>query len=283
MFVSAEIRLKDSPISGVSALSDNDSMPVSRGFTRPKGFKSGVNKSAQSAYNKVVAEITVSEELAKSAFITYLYNAVAAPVRKIGGSGELMLGEERAVLKLTAERAEKQLRQFLGEKIAEIIDIGYKYAFLEEKLHVCLPEREKRLLAAALIAADLEGDCAFIRRKLEGTEEFCIDGFYRFRLAALQEKWSKILDYIPQGFSVNDLKHFCEFLVGESNRKIYVKGNAVFAENFVPLRRSRLTGKEDLETEIMLSDAGFVYCLGKIESSTEDFLQKYYAERTVFS
>ncbi len=230
-----------------------------------------------------MADITVSEELRNSAFITYLYNAVAAPVRKLGGSGELILGEERAILKLSVGRAERDLKNFLAEKIAEIVDIGYKYAYLEENLHVCLPEREKRLLAAALIAADLEGDCAFIRRKLEGTENFCIDGYYRFRLTPLKEKWGKILDYIPHGFSMSDLKHFCEFLVGESSRKIYVKGNAVFAENFVPLRRSRLTGKEDLETEIMLSDAGFVYCLGKVEGSTEDFLKKYYAERTVFS
>ncbi len=230
-----------------------------------------------------MAEITVSEELAKSSYITYLYNAVAGPLRRIGGRGELALEGERAVLRLTTERAEKELRKALGEKIAEIVDIGYKYAYLGKNLHVCLGEREKRLLSAALIAADYEGDCAFIGRKLEGMEEYCIDGFYHFRLGALREKWGKILDYIPQGFSANDLKHFCEFLVGESRRKVYVKGSAVFGENFAPLRRSRLTGKEDPETEIMLSDAGYVYCLGKVESSVEDFLQKYYAERTVFS
>lgn len=230
-----------------------------------------------------MTEITVSEELEHSSYITYLYNAVAGPVKRIGGRGELALSGERAVLKITAERAEKELRRFLCEKIAEIVDIGYKYTFLGKNLYVCLPERERRLLAAALIAADFDGDCAFIRRKLEGTEEYCIDGFYRFRLAALRDKWSKILNYIPQGFSSSDLKHFCDFMVGESKRKIYVKGNAVFGENFMPLRRSRLTGKEDPETEIMLSDAGFVYCLGEVESSIEDFLQKYYAERTVFS
>ncbi len=262
-------------------------MPRPARFTRRRAKsapkKTRVNKSAESAYNKVVAEITVSEELCKSAYITYLYNAVAAPVRRAGGRGELLLGGERAVLKLTAENAEKQLREYLCEKIAEIIDIGYKYTFLCENLHVCLAERERRLLSAALIAADFDGDCAFIRRKLDGTAEYCIDGFYRFRLSALREKWGKILDYIPLSFSASDLKHFCDFLVGESKRKIYIKGNAVFGENFMPLRRSRLTGKEDLETEIMLSDAGFVYCLGKVESSVEDFLQKYYAERTVFS
>lgn len=230
-----------------------------------------------------MAEIIVSEGLEKGPYITYLYNALAAPLKKIGGRGDLAFGGERAVLRIVVERGEKELRSYLNEKIAEIIDIGYKYTFLGENLHVCLAAREKRLLSAALIAADFDGDCAFIRRKLEGTEEYCIDGFYRFRLGALRDKWGKILDYIPQGFSAVDLKHFCDFLVGESKRKIYVKGNVVFGENFMPLRRSRLTGKEDAETEIMLSDAGFVYCLGEVESSIEDFLQKYYAERTVFS
>ncbi len=71
--------------------------------------------------------------------------------------------------------------------------------------------------------------------------------------------------------------------MGESKSKIYLKGNTVFGENFLPLRRSRLTGEEDLETEILLSDAGFVYCLGDVEDSVGDFLQKYYAERAIFS
>lgn len=88
---------------------------------------------------------------------------------------------------------------------------------------------------------------------------------------------------MPDGFGTGDLTKFCEFLVGESRNKIYLKGNTVFGENFIPLKRSRLTGEEDTETEIMLSDAGFVYCLGEVEESLGDFLQKYYAERAIFS
>ena len=242
-----------------------------------------VNKSPQSAYNKFVSEITVSERLDKSAYITYLYNTLSDVLSRTGGRGELQLGEERATLRIVSGREDEQLKKRLDERIAEIIGIGYKYAFLGERLRVCLSSREKRLLSAALIAADFEGDKAFIRRKLEGTERYSIDGFYHFRLGALREKWSKIVDYIPEGFSSADLKRFCDFLVGESRRKIYVKDGAVFGENFMPLRRSRLTGQEDTETEIMLSDAGFVYCLGEVEASVEDFLQKYYAERAVFS
>ncbi len=228
-----------------------------------------------------MSEITVTERLEKSAYITYLYNALAEPLFRAGGKVELVFGEERAALHIKQES--KGIEGLLVDKIAEIIGIGYKYSFLGEQLKVCLSRREKRLLSAALIAADFEGDRAFIRRKLAGAAEYSIDGFYFFRLGALREKWMKIVDYIPEGFSSSDLKRFCDFLVGESRRKIYVKGSEVFAENFMPLKRSKLTGEEDTETEIMLSDAGFVYCLGEVEAGVEDFLQKYYAERAVFS
>lgn len=228
-------------------------------------------------------EIIVSERLSKSANITYLYNALSEPLVRTGGRGELLFSEERAALRIFIAREKEEIFNLLQGLIAEIIGIGYKYAYLQEKLSVCLSRREKRLLAAALIAADFDSDSVYIRRRLAGARQYTIDGFYDFRLRVLREKWSKIIDYIPEGFSSSDLKRFCEFLVGESKRKIYVKGKYVFGENFMPLRRSKLTGEEDIETEIMLSDAGFVYCLGQVEHSLEDFLQKYYAERAVFS
>ncbi len=204
-------------------------------------------------------------------------------INAAGGTGELQLSGERAVLRLCLKADSPDFRAFLREKIAEILGIGYKYRFLRDRISVCLSRRETKLLCAALIAADLDGDKAYIRQKLGSGEEYSIDGFYSFRLTALREKWQKIVDYVPSGFSVRDLKQFCDFLVGESRRKIYVKGNAVFGENFAPLRRSRLLGEDDIETEIMLADAGFVYCLGRVEDSVSDFLQKYYAERAVFS
>ena len=230
-----------------------------------------------------MSEITVSERREKSAYITYLYNTLSDALSRIGGRGELLFGEERTALRLQYSCEDEDFESLLFERIAEVIGIGYKYTFLGERLKVSLSRKEKRILAAALIAADFEGDKTFMRRKLEHSAHVSIDGFYNFRLKSLREKWSKIIDYIPESFSSPDLKRFCDFLVGESSRKIYVKGKYVFGENFLPLRRSRLTGEEDIETEIMLSDAGFVYCLGDVDSSVEDFLQKYYAERAVFS
>lgn len=242
-----------------------------------------VNKSQISAYNKVVEEITVSDEAAHSLYITYLYNALSGTLSRLNCSGELMLGE-RAVLRLRVQKeALMEVRDALAEKITEVVGVGYKYAYLSERVKTCLGGREKKLLCAALIAADYEGDRVYIRRKIAEKGEFSIDGFYSFRLGALRDKWQRIVEYVPESFGGSDLKQFCDFLVGESKNKIYLKGNTVFGENFVPLRRSRLTGEEDAETEIMLSDAGFVYCLGEVEERLSDFLQKFYAERAIFS
>lgn len=241
---------------------------------------SSINKLCGFAYNKGVEEVVVTDGSARSSFITYLYNAVLSEIVCAGGGGELVFGEERTAFRMRLTEGREDV---VKERLAEILGIGYKYAYLKEKLHACLPKRERKLLIAALIAADYEGDKAYIRSKIGDLGEFAIDGFYTFRLGSLREKWTRIIDYIPEGFSSQDLKKFCEFLVGESKNKIYLKGRAVFGENFAPLRRSRLTGEEDVETEIMLSDAGFVYCLGEVEEGTHDFLQKYYAERAIFS
>lgn len=239
-----------------------------------------INNSRRAAYNKGVEEIVVTESKERSSYVTYIYNALMSEIVRCGGKGELFFGEERTALRLVLSPAlEKQLRNIL----AEIIGIGYKYEFLRRNLHVALSKREKKLLSAALIAADFEGDKAYILRKLSPSCEYAVDGIYAFRLAALREKWLHILNYIPNGFSSADLKQFCEFLVGESRHKIYLKDGAVFGENFTRLSRSRLMGEENPETEIILSDAGFVYCLGEVDAALCDFLQKYFAERAIFS
>ena len=239
-----------------------------------------INNSHATAYNNVVEELVITERKSKSSYITYLYNALMNEVVRVGGKGELFFSQERTILKLHLSPALH--RQMLGV-LAEILGIGYKYEFLKENLRVSLSKREKKLLAAALIAADFEGDKSYILARLPKTGEYALDGIYAFRLVALREKWQHILSYIPGSFSSADLTQFCEFLVRESRHKIYLKDGAVFGENFARLKRSCLMGEENAETEIILSDAGFVYCLGEVEVSLGDFLQKYFAERAIFS
>lgn len=235
-----------------------------------------------STYNKLVEEITVSDDKAHSAYITYLYNRLAEEVLRAEGSA-LLHFDDRAALHIKLNRDAARVQSALQREIAEVLGVGYKNKYLEERLAVSLSKRESKLLRAALIAADCEGDAAYIRRKITPSSEYAIDGIYNFRLGRLREKWDKIIGYVPAGFSSVDLTRFCEFLVGESRNKIYLRDNVVFGENFAPLRRSRLTGEEDIETEILLSDAGFVYCLGDVTEELSDFLQKYYAERAIFS
>ena len=227
-------------------------------------------------------EITISDEKKHSSYITYLYNRLADMIVKAGGSTMLHFND-RTVLEMKLPRHIETVRAKLVYEIAEIIGVGYKNHYLEEHLSASLSKRENKLLRAALIAADREGDGAYIRRKITPVSDYAIDGIYNFRLARLREKWDKIISYVPSSFSSVDLTRFCEFLVGESRNKVYLKDNQVFGENFTLLRRSRLTGEEDIETEIMLSDAGFVYCLGEVSEELVDFLQKYYAERAIFS
>ena len=224
--------------------------------------------------------LLITERKDRSSYVTYIYNALMNDVIRVGGKGELFFGEERTALRLNLSPA---LKKRLFQVLAEILGIGYKYEFLRENLQVALSKREKKLLSAALIAADFEGDKSYILGRLPKTNEYAIDGIYAFRLAALREKWQHILSYIPKGFSSADLTQFCEFLVRESRHKIYLKDGAVFGENFTRLSRSKLMGEENPETEIILSDAGFVYCLGEVEVSLGDFLQKYFAERAIFS
>lgn len=231
-----------------------------------------------------MGEITVSEQPERGSYITYLYNTLSERMRRMRASASLEFNGERSLLRVSfGADVDRELFSLLHGRIAEVVAVGYKYEFLTKRVNVCLSRREKKLLCAALIAADLEGDKAFIRGKLVPAREYSIGGFYNFRLRTLREKWERIADYIPAGFGSDDLKRFCDFLVGESKNKIYVKDNTVFGENFAPLRLSRLLGEEDVMAEILLSDAGFVYCLGKVEESVGDFLQKYYAERAIFS
>ena len=240
------------------------------------------NKMPETSYNRHVETLFLSERRENAAFLSYLYNTLLADVIAAEGRGELSFSGERAAIELCVPSAEA-IAPAAADAVTEVLCVGYKYRFLERRLSVSLSRRERRLLAAALIAADYEGDAAYVRRKVLPLRSCAVDGVYAFRLAALREKWEKIVRYVPAGFSSHDLEKFCEFLAGESTNKIYLKGNAVYGADFSPLRRSRLTGEEDAETEIVLADAGFIYCLGDVEDSLGDFLQKYYAERAIFS
>ena len=243
------------------------------------------NKSAFFSYNRVVAEFNLTEERKNGGFLAYLYNALVPAAVEAGGTGEFAAEGERAAVRIRVpEERRGSLSARAAEAAAEVLCIGYKYRFLEKRLSVCLSARERRVFLAALIAADLSGDMAYVKPLLCGKGgALALDGVWNFRLAALKEKWARIAAYVPPSFASPDLKKFCAFLAGESANKVFLKGNTVYGADFAPRHKSFLTGREDVETEIVLSDAGQIFCLGRVEDGVSDFLQKYYAERAVFS
>ena len=226
--------------------------------------------------------VYLSERAQNAPFLSYLYNAVLSDVMAAGGRGELVFAGGRAAVGL--ELSEKDTAaERVADAVTEVLCIGYKQKFLRERLCVSLSARERGIFIAALIAADFAGDAAFVRARLPARGGCAIDGVYAFRLAPLREKWERIVRSVPASFSSRDLVHFCGFLASESRNKIYLKGRAVYGQDLRLLRRSRLLGEEDAETEIVLSDAGCICCLGDVEHSLGDFLQKYYAQSAIFS
>lgn len=191
---------------------------------------------------------------------------------------------DRTTLILTAEgKYCPYIRKYTEENIAEVIAIGYKYRYFKEILFLpFLNEAERELLLVSLVSADLAEDREYIRKRLKGTDEYCIDGVYNFRLGDLKRRWHKITEYIPAEFNSSALESFTEFLVGEGIGKVFLKEGILYDEDYRPLKRSELLGKASPIHEILLSGAESVYCFGAPDAESEAFLKKYYKEKAVF-
>ncbi len=93
-------------------------------------------------------EITVSDEKARSAYITYLYNRLAEEVLRAEGSA-LLHFDDRAALHIKLNGDPSRVQNALQREIGEVLGVGYKNKYLEERLAVSLSKREAKLLRAA--------------------------------------------------------------------------------------------------------------------------------------
>ena len=175
------------------------------------------------------------------------------------------------------------VRRFTEENIADVIAVGYKYAFFEKHIRVpLLSPMQTRLLITALVAADYKEDRGYIARRIRGFENYCIDGMFHFRLKELKKRWEGIVEYIPTDMSEASLEGFLEFLTEDGKGKLFIKGGKVYGEDYRVLSRSLLTGVESTLGEIVLGGAEQVYCFGETDEDTRAFLKKYYGEKAVF-
>ena len=229
-------------------------------------------------------EITITQNGFDWLYMSYLYGKVRERFSFLPATCNIKREGERTAIQFKTEREYcPYVRRFTEENIADVISVGYKYAYFEKRLAVpLLTKLQKRLLITALVAADYRDDRAFVVRRLRGDEQYCLDGVFHFRLGDLKKRWEGIINYIPTDMSAASLDGFVEFLVEDGEGKLYVKDGKVYGEDYRPLSRSLLTGVESCVGEILLGGAEQVYCFGKAEEEMTSFLKKYYGNKAVF-
>ncbi len=175
------------------------------------------------------------------------------------------------------------VRKFTEEHIADVLAIGYKYAFFDKRLPLpLLTVKQRELLLTALVAADYREDRGHILRRVRGYTNYCIDGMFHFRLRELKKRWEEIADYIPTDMGELSTEGFLSFLAEDGEGKVFLKNGKVYDGEYRRLSRSSLTGNENEIGEVLLSGAQQVYCFGETKGETKSFLKKYYGEKVFF-
>jgi hypothetical protein len=216
--------------------------------------------------------------------MSYLYGKVKERFSFLPALCELAKEADGQKIALKTERGYcPYVRKFTEEHIADVIAIGYKYAYFEKKLPLpILTPMQKRTILTALVAADYKDDRDYVLRKVRGLESYCIDGLFHFRLQELKKRWDEIIEYIPVNMSEVGIDSFIGFLIEDGEGKVFLKNGRVYDENYRQSSRSLLTGTEWTIGEVLLSGAEQVYCFGEMEEKVKGFLKKYYGEKVFF-
>jgi hypothetical protein len=231
-----------------------------------------------------VEEITITQNGFDGLYMSYLYGKVKERFSFLPAVFDLAKEGDGQKIAFKAEREYcTYMRKFTEEYIADVIAIGYKYAYFEKKLPMpILTPSQRRTLFTALVAADYKDDRAYVVRRIRGQENYCIDGMFHFRLQELKKRWEEIIDCIPVNMGEVGIESFIGFLIEDGAGKVFLKNGKVYDEDYRPLSRSMLTGEFWTVGEVLLSGAEQVYCFGEVEEETKAFLKKYYGEKVLF-
>lgn len=247
-------------------------------------FKKAINNFVFTAYNNIVEEITITQNGFNQSYMSYLFSKVQGRFSFLPGDMDMQADGDQTKIALKLQSAYcPYVRKFAEENIADVLAIGYKYAFFEK--HVPLPllnEEQKHVLLTALVAADYKEDKAYIARRIGGSDHYCLDGVFYFRLQQLKKRWEDIVNYVPADMGVLSMEGFMEFLAEDGEEKLFVKEGNVYDKEYRLLSKSMLTGKRSTVAELLLGGAGQVYCFGDVDEGTSRFLKRYYPTRTVF-
>ncbi len=217
-------------------------------------------------------------------YMSYLFGKVRERFSFLPSACDLAKKGDRLEIAFKTEREYcPYVRKYAEEHIADVLAVGYKYAYFEKRITLpLLSKLQRRLLLTALVAADYKEDRTYIVRRIRGFEKYCIDGLFHFRLRDMQKRWEEIVDYVPADMGESAMEGFLEFLVEDGEGKLFLKNGKVYDEEYRPLTKSLLTGVESPIGEILLGGAERVYCFGEVDGETQAFLKKYYREKAVF-
>ncbi len=229
-------------------------------------------------------EITITQNGYDGLYMSYLYKKVKERFSFLPASCDMEREGTRSEIAFKTEREYcPYVRKYTEEHIADVLAVGYKYAFFEKRLPLlALPPLERRTLLTALVAADYKEDRMFIARRIRGIGQYCIDGLFHFRLRDIQRRWEEIISYVPTDMGRTAMEDFLEFSAEDGEGKVFLKDGKVYDEEYRLQTKSLLTGVQSPIGEILLSGAERVYCFGAADKATEAFLKKYYREKAVF-
>ncbi len=243
-----------------------------------------INNFCFAAYNNSVEEITITQNGFNGQYMSYLFGKVRERFSFLPATCDMDRRGDCTEIAFKTESAYcPYVRKFTEEHIADVLAIGYKYAYFDKRLSLPLLNGEqRRLLLTALVAADYQEDRGYILRRVRGYSRYCLDGLFHFRLQELKRRWEEIAEYIPTDMGEVSTEGFLSFLAEDGEGKIFLKKGKVYDGEYRRLSRSALTGKEWTVGEILLSGAEQVYCFGETEEETVAFLKKYYGEKVFF-
>ena len=229
-------------------------------------------------------EITITQKGFDNAYASYLFGKVRERFSFLPASIDMEQTGDFTEIAVKTERAYcPYVRRFVEEMVADVIAIGYKYTFFKKRL--CLPllnAEEQRLLITALVSADFKEDKSYVARRLCGFENYSVDGVFHFRLQELKKRWEGVVEYVPKDMGEASLESFLGYLTEDGENKLFLKDGKVYDEQYRLLSRSALTGKTSVVGEILLANAGQVYCFGETDRATGLFLKRYYGGKAVF-
>ena len=234
-----------------------------------------------------MAEITVSERDYNENNLYYVKSAVADILNGTKSTCTITRAGSRSILKTVCQDGyEETICAEIADKIAEVVAIKYKYDFFKGKVEARgLTEKEKEILLAGIIAADLDDDKKYAFDKIKGHSDVAVDGVYHFRLSLLKKKWAEIISYIPVGFPNAGLKEFIGFLLENKKKRIYIDDGKVYDSHYRRLNKSELLGGGELSVlkEVLLSNCGEIELSGTIPVSDEKYLKEFFGDRIFFS